>query len=537
MTILHTFWGMRRVGSAATAVALAVAFACTGGQAGGQKRPKAETNSGRGAEPQTVGQQERIRKIEATAVDIPMGEKEPVRLSLTQLMELYKVPGLSIAVIDDFKVVWAKGYGTIGAGSTAPVTPKTLFQAGSISKPVAATGALYLVEHGKLALDEDVNVKLKTWKVPENEFTKEQKVTLRRLMSHTGGLTVHGFPGYDVDAPMPTLVQIFNGEKPANTAPIRVDILPGTQERYSGGGITIEQQLMMDVTGKPFPELLRETVLDKIGMADSSYEQPLPPGRAAMTAIGTYGDGKPVHRKWHIYPEMAAAGLWTTPTDLAKFAIETANSRHGEANHVLSQKMTEEMLAPVMDGAGLGFFVEKENPGQFGHNGADEGFQALLTMNSESGKGVAIMADSDNGITVANYVLRRVAQEYAWNYKFGPEMPPLVILAKVRGTQTAIDRYAELKKSGELQGEHAEGAMNQLGYSLLYSGHEQEAINVFQKNVQEFPQSSNVYDSLGEAYMKVGEKDLAIANYEKSLQLDPKNQNAVEQLKKLRQPK
>src|ERR1051325_8649064 len=351
------------------------------------------------------------------------------------------------------------------------------------------------------------------------------------------GESVHGFRGDDVDAPMPTLVQIFNGEKPANTAPIRVDILPGTQERYSGGGITIEQQMMMDVTGKPFPELLRETVLDRIGMADSSYEQPLPPGRAAMTATGTYGDGKPVHGKWHIYPEMAAAGLWTTPTDLAKFAIEIANSRHGKANHVLSQKLTEEMLTPVMDGAGLGFFVEKENPGQFGHNGADEGFQALLTMNSESGKGVAIMADSDNGITVANYVLRRVAQEYAWNYKFGPEMPSLVILAKVRGTQAAIDRYAELKKSGELQGEHAEGAMNQLGYSLLYSGHEQEAITVFQRNVQEFPQSSNVYDGLGEAYMRVGEKDLAIANYEKSLQLDPKNQNAVEQLKKLQQPK
>ena len=133
------------------------------------------------------------------------------------------------------------------------MTTRTLFQAGSISKPVAAAGALALVEQGKLALDEDVNQKLKTWKVPDNEFTKTEKVTLRRLMSHTAGLTVHGFPGYDVDAPLPTLVQIFNGEKPANTAPIRVDIMPGTKSRYSGGGVTIEQQLMIDVTGKPFP--------------------------------------------------------------------------------------------------------------------------------------------------------------------------------------------------------------------------------------------------------------------------------------------
>jgi CubicO group peptidase (beta-lactamase class C family) len=541
MAIFHNTCSRKRVRQAAILMALAAGCACRATRACGQGAT-AEAKSATDAEAKAAVQQERIRKIEAIAVDIPMGEKEPpLRLSLTQLMELYKAPALSIAVIDDFKIVWAKGYGTIGPALSAPVGVHTLFQAGSISKPVAATGALYLVEQGKLALDEDVNLKLKTWKVPENEFTKEQKVTLRRLMSHTGGLTVHGFPGYDVDAPVPTLVQIFNGEKPANTAPIRVDILPGSQERYSGGGVTIEQQLMIDVTGKAFPELMRETVLDKIGMADSSYEQPLPPLRAAMTANGTYIDGKPVHGRWHLYPEMAAAGLWTTPTDLAKLAIEIANSRNGKSNRVLSQKMTEEMLTPVKESAGLGFFVEKENPGQFGHNGADEGFQALLTMNSETGKGVAIMADSDNGINVANLVLRRVAKEYAWNYKFDSDLPALAIVARARGAQAALDRYAAFRNSGELTGQHAEAALNQLGYTLLYSlqypGHEKDAIGVFQRNAQEFPQSSNVYDSLAEAYMKVGEKDLAIANYEKSLQLDPKNQNAVEQLKKLRAPK
>jgi predicted Zn-dependent protease len=158
-------------------------------------------------------------------------------------------------------------------------------------------------------------------------------------------------------------------------------------------------------------------------------------------------------------------------------------------------------------------------------------------MNSESGKGLAIMANSDNGLAVADVVLRRVAKEYAWNYKFGGQPPALMIIAKVRGVEAALDRYAELKKAGELQGGAAEGALNRLGYSLLYSEHEQDAITVFQRNVQETPASSNVYDSLGEAYMKVGEKNLAIANYEKSLQLDPKNQNAVEQLKKLRNAK
>jgi CubicO group peptidase (beta-lactamase class C family) len=540
MAIPKSVRGRPRVGKAMVVAALGLTLACSAVVVRGQERGAGAKAAAAAAS--ATGPDERMQRIEAVTVDVPMGnDKEPLRLSLPQLMELYKVPGMSIAVIEDFKIVFAKGYGTIGIGSSASVGTHTLFQAGSISKPVAATGALYLVEHGKLALDEDVNQKLKTWKLPENEFTKEQKVTLRRLMSHTGGLTVHGFPGYDVDEPRPTLVQIFNGEKPANTAPIRVDIVPGTQERYSGGGVTIEQQLMMDVTGKAFPEFMRETVLDKIGMTDSSYEQPLPTTRAAMTAVGTYMDGKPVHGKWHIYPEMAAAGLWTTPTDLAKFAIEIANSRKGRSNKVLSQKMTEEMLTPVMDGAGLGFFLEKETPGQFGHDGADEGFQAMLTMNWQTGNGLAIMADSDSGINAANYVVRRVVKEFGWNYKIEQDMPTLVIIARARGTQAALDRYAELKKSGELTGERAEKAINQLGYTLLYSlsysGHEQDAIRVFQQNVQDFPQSSNVYDSLGEAYMKVGEKDLAIQNYEKSLQLDPKNQNAAAQLKKLKEPK
>ena len=476
----------------------------------------------------------RLHRVEEIVFELPGKPGEsPTRLNLPELMKTFNVPGLSIAVIENFKIVDVKAYGVIEPGSSTPVTTKTLFQAGSISKPVAATGAMYLVQQGKLSLDEDVNQKLKTWKVPENEFTKTEKVTLRRIMSHTAGLTVHGFPGYDVDAPRPSLVQVLNGEKPANTDPIRVDTVPGTKERYSGGGVTIEQLLMMDVSGKQFPALMRELVLDKIGMSDSSYEQPLPAARAALTAGGGYADGKPVHGKWHIYPEMAAAGLWTTPTDLAKFAIEIALSKQGKANRILSQKSTQEMLTPVMDDVGLGFFFEKDNPGQFGHNGADEGFQALLTMNSETGNGVAMMADSDNGISVMNHVLRGVAKEYGWNYKAQVDVgDDLFLLSKLKGTAAALDEY-DLLKSQDASKVN-EGTLNGLGYRLLYGGKESDAINVFKKNVELYPQSGNVYDSLGEAYAKVGQKDLAMQNYEKSLQLDPKNNNAEQQLKKLK---
>ncbi|MGB2635678.1 MAG: serine hydrolase [Candidatus Acidiferrum sp.] len=482
-------------------------------------------------------QQAHIQKLEDTAVDVTLSPNEPpLQLSLQKLMELYKIPAFSIAVIDNYQIVWAKAYGVTDAGSNKPITTKTLFQAGSISKPVAATGALYLVEKGKLSLDEDVNQELKTWKVPENEFTKTQRVTLRRLMSHTAGLTVHGFPGYDVDAPRPTLVKIFNGEKPANTEAIRVDVIPGTLERYSGGGVTIEQQLMIDVTGKPFPEFMHDAVLEKIGMTDSSYAQPLPADWAARTAAGTYADGKPVHGRWHIYPEMAAAGLWTTPTDLAKFAIEIALSKQGKANHVLSEKMTNEMLTPVMDEAGLGFFLDKNNPGQFGHDGADEGFQALLTMNANTGKGVAIMADSDRGIFAGQLVMLSIAKEYGWNYKAAPDpVSTLLLLAKMKGPAAALQHYTELKTSDAKSVN--EETLNNLGYLLLQESQAPAAITVFQRNVQEYPQSWNVYDSLGEAYMDAGQKYLAISNYEKSLQLNPKNGNGIQKLKQLKESK
>jgi predicted transcriptional regulator YdeE len=293
---------------------------------------------------------------------------------------------------------------------------------------------------------------------------------------------------------------------------------------------------MIDVTGKPFPALMRELVLDKIGMTDSSYEQPLPPARAAMTAGGGRPDGTPVHGKWHVYPEMAAAGLWTTPTDLAKFAIEIALSKQGKSNRILAQKTTQEMLTPIMDPSGLGFFLDKENPGVFGHNGADEGFQALLTMNADTGNGVAMMADSDNGIWTMNYVLRRVAKEYGWDFRMEPDtFPNLVLIAKLQGTAKALALYDSWKKTPDSNPKVNEQTLNQLGYQLLYGGggKEPDAIEVFKKNVQEYPQSSNVYDSLGEAYEKIGQKDLAIQNYEKSVH-DPKNNNAVETLKKLR---
>jgi len=490
------------------------------------------------AGPQAAATDVRIRRVETSLRPVTLGAHEPpLALDLPKLMQLYRVPAVSIAVIDNYEIAWAKGYGVTEAGGTESVTTHTLFQAGSISKPVSASGALKLVEQGKLSLDEDVNKKLVSWKVPENEFTKDQKVTLRRLMSHSGGLTVHGFPGYAAGEPVPSVVQVLNGEKPANTNPVRVFFVPGTKSEYSGGGITIEQLLMQDVTRKAFPALMQELVLGPVGMNESTFEQPLPGQRVGFAASGTYASGKVVPGKRHVYPEMAAAGLWTTPTDLAKFAIEIALSRQGKANHVLSESMAKQMLTPQFDTVGLGFFLnDAKNPVWFGHGGSDEGFQAQLVMFLDGGQGVAIMADSDNGIRLGNFLMESVAKEYAWKtVPFKPSADDLLlVVANAKGADAAVAKYDELKKSQP--GEIHENTLNGLGYAFLSADQITDAIVVFRHNVAEYPQSWNPYDSLGEAYMRAGQKELAIQNYEKSIELNPKNQNGIEMLKKLKRP-
>lgn len=362
---------------------------------------------------------ERIQRVENGLLPAVVIKGQPQPLKLAERLAHYKVPGVSVAVINNGKLEWARGYGVVEAGSNKPVTTETLFQAASISKPVAAMGALLLVEQGKLSLDEDVNLKLKSWKVPESDLTKEQKITLRRLASHSAGLTVHGFRGYAADETVPTTVQVLDGQKPANSAPVRADILPGSRWRYSGGGITVMQLLLSDVTGKPFPALLRESVLEKIGMKNSTYEQPLPADKAQQAATGHRGNGAPVKGKWHTYPEMAAAGLWTTPSDLARFAIELQQAKAGKSAKVLSQAMTIQMLTKQSGDYGLGIGVGGAGQAAtFSHGGSNEGFKCMLFAYAETGQGAVVMTNGDQGSPLAGEILRSIAREYGWpDYK------------------------------------------------------------------------------------------------------------------------
>jgi CubicO group peptidase (beta-lactamase class C family) len=208
--------------------------------------------------------EERIARIENGLLN-PFAVKGQHAYNLVERMEHHNVPGVSIAFFEHGEITWARSYGYADVAQKTVVTPDTRFQAASISKPVTALAALHVVEEGKLALEEDVNATLKSWKVPENEYTREEKVTLRRLLTHTAGLTVHGFPGYASNENVPTIVQVLDGEKPANTAAVRVNTEPGKTSRYSGGGFTVIQLMLTDVIGKAFPELMSELVLRPAG--------------------------------------------------------------------------------------------------------------------------------------------------------------------------------------------------------------------------------------------------------------------------------
>jgi len=364
---------------------------------------------------QTPPEPDSIARVENGLLPSTIIKGENASMKLADRMAFYNVPGVSIAVINNGKLEWAKGYGVLEAGTTRPVTTETRFQAASISKPVAAMAALALVEQGKLNLDENVNLKLTSWHVPDNEFTRTEKVTIRRLLSHSAGLTVHGFPGYAANEPVPALTQILDGQKPpANTGPIRVDILPGKQLRYSGGGYTVLQQLMIDVAGAPFPNLLQELVLGKIGMTHSTYVQPLPKELETVAASGHRSKGETIKGRWHTYPEMAAAGLWTTPSDLALFAIELMESAQGRSNRVLSPEMSRQMLTKQSGSYGLGVSLGGTDGTSFSHGGSNEGFTCILVADTGTRQGAVVMTNSDNGPPLFNEILRSISQEYNW---------------------------------------------------------------------------------------------------------------------------
>jgi CubicO group peptidase (beta-lactamase class C family) len=338
------------------------------------------------------------------------GAKLETRTLAAEMARL-NVPGVSVAVIRGGKIAWAKGYGVTHANG-APVTPQTLFQAASISKPVAAMAALKMVEAGQLELDADINTVLTSWKLPPGPA--KRPATLRQLLSHTAGTTVSGFRGYAAGAQVPALLQVLDGAAPANSGPVRIEGMPGDAWNYSGGGFTVVQQAMIDRSGRPFDVLMEETVLKPLGMSDSSFAQPLPGALLARAALPHSDNGKPTAGGAHTYPELAAAGMWTTPTDLAKFALALQRGAGG-ADGVLSPTMTRTMLRPVMNNYALGLQIDGKAPQHaFSHGGSNMGYQNTLYAYVARGDGAVVMTNGDAGAQLAQSVIRAIAAEYRW---------------------------------------------------------------------------------------------------------------------------
>jgi CubicO group peptidase (beta-lactamase class C family) len=388
--------------------------------------------------------EEQIKQVENNVCGRVIIEGESQ--NIIDRMAFYKVKGLSIAVVHNYKIVWAKGYGWADEKEWRQVTTETLFEPGSISKSLNAVGVMKLVQDKKLDLNTDINTYLKSWKFPYDSVSNNKKITIAQLLSHTAGLTVHGFPGYDRDAKIPAVTELLDGKQPANTPAVRSFIEPGKKFQYSGGGTTITQLIISDVTGQAYDKFMYENILKPIGMPNSSYSQPPPDDKLKVCATGYYQNGIEVNNKFHVYPEQAAAGLWMTPTDLCNYIIETQLAYEGRSAKVLNQEMTRLRLTPYLNpSSAFGAFIEerrldpkqKESTLYFQHNAGNEGFCGTSYGSLDGkGNGVAIFTNITNTPLLFE-LLNSVARVYKW--KDFPEMPP--IRKEVKLDEKIVEKY------------------------------------------------------------------------------------------------
>jgi CubicO group peptidase (beta-lactamase class C family) len=371
--------------------------------------------------------------------------------SLAERMKHYNVAGLSVAVIDNYQIVWAKGYGYADKKEGRKVTTNTMFEPGSISKSLNAVAILQLAQHGKLDLYQDINQYLVNWKFPYDTVSHGRKITTAQLLSHTAGLTVHGFPGYQRDSAIASVIDILDGRAPSNTGAVRSLAEPGTGPRYSGGGTLITQLMLTDLTMQRYEQYIYEQVLRPLGMTNSSYNQPPAVSQSKNLATGYKSNGNEVPGKYHVYPEKAAAGLWTTPTDICKYIIEMQQAYQGKSLKVLNQEMVKLHTTPYKNDVALGTFVWNWNGEKyFNHLASNEGFTGIFVGGLTNGKGVAIFVNADNSDLMME-LFNSVAQVYNWKGFQKPEQITTVpvndsLSAKYIGHYITNGIFSEVRK-------------------------------------------------------------------------------------------
>lgn len=454
------------------------------------------------------------------------------KVSLKERMAFYSTNAVSIAVIRDYKVEWAKAYGFADVSEKRSATTETLFQAGSISKSMNSLGILKLVKEGKLGLNDDINNYLKTWKFPYDEVSKGKQITLANLLSHTAGLSGHGFGGYEKGSTLPTTIQTLDGVKPSNSGAIRSVFEPGLKFQYSGGGTMISQLILENSTDEKYEDYMQKNVLDPLGMSNSSFSQPPTKDRENLLATA-YNYEKEVKGKYHIYPEKAAAGLWTNPTDLAKYVIETQLSLLGKSNKILSKEMTEKRLEN-----NFGVFLEDYNGVKyFRHGGGTDGFLSYDIGSTEGGNGVVVMINGSNNKLIEEIVTSIASLNNFKNYPQESSKESIALAIRkelLKSVDKGIELYKKLKRTKPDDYNFSnQSELNMLGYEYMNHGKVEEAIKVFSLNISEFSNSANVFDSRGEAYFNKKEYQLSKKDYQKVLELEPTNSNAKEMLLKI----
>jgi CubicO group peptidase (beta-lactamase class C family) len=362
------------------------------------------------------------------------------KMSLATRMEFYRVPGVSIACLDKYQVEWAKAYGQYDVLKPDPLATDSLFQAGALSQPIATAAALHFVEKGRLNLDDDVNTWLHSWKFPQEELAAKKKLRLRGLLSHSSGLSNQVFPGYLQKDTLPSLRNILDGKKPANSLPIWYDFKPGSGARYSESGYVLLQQLLIDLENKPFPQIMKEIVLDPSGMKNSTFELPLPPDFSRRAASGHLRNGQPIEGRWLNYPELGANGLWTTPSDYAAFILEIVHAAMGDSAKIISAESARAMLAPQAENRGFGFLVEGSGDGlNFYLQGRTNGFSCYTIFYPAKGQGAVVMTNSENGPLLVEELLRALSATYEWPH-FKPKEKQLYRFAP-SAYQQYVGRY------------------------------------------------------------------------------------------------
>lgn len=435
--------------------------------------------------------------------------------SLEERMRKYAIKGLSIAVIRNYKLEWAKGYGWADSEENRRVTTDTRFQAASISKTINSLGILKLVERGRLDPLADVNSYLKGWQFPYDSISRNKKINTYQLLSHSAGLGIHGFPGYKRTDPLPTIYQVLDGQRPANTQAVRSIYEPGKAFEYSGGGTTITQLLLTSITGRDYAEFMQKEVLDPLGMYNSSFR--IPTSDTTKLASGYYSDGRRVEGKFHVYPEQAAAALWTTPSDLAKYIIECQLALEGKSAKVISPTMMKKRMTPYIDSViALGLFLDRRGVGYFSHNGGNEAFLCTHYGSLKDGDGVVVMINGEN-FAVINELVNSVARVYGWKDFYKPEFRKLVKLpAKERdlylGKFQLMKDTLTVLRCGEEICIHQSGQTGN-GYTMLFS--DKDNFSILEVSNVLFKAIRNEKDEVVSLALKQGGKDVILSRINK----------------------